>query len=409
MNLYAVMPLGSVLAYGVLLYHATRHPRRRERRAFAFYLGAAGCWSIFSFVLHIDEPLLNRYALAESRFLIVSFTLMVVAYYSFLRVYVDRDPGPGLYLASASVPLMGALAGLGWLPEDAHTESGVLYIEHGWTLYLLAGTSMAMVVHGIYMLARHYRSSLDPMTRTRTTYLLIGVSVLTVGGLTNLNDALVRYPVDHVGNLFNALVISYAIRKYQLLEIRIVIRRGLIYSASSVTLVVAYLLLLFGFHKTFLDLTDNSSLFLAALLALALALLAAPLRSLAEEQVDRLFFRDLHRYRKLILDFSTETSGVLELERLARVTLQTTAGAVQARWAGMLFQDPSSGDYTLQFSEGDLPSHDTVDLRLRREDPILKWFAAERRPIRSETLEVLPAARRYLQKVCKQSGGVPSL
>ena len=122
MTVYSLAPLASILIYGVLLYHALHLRRRRERLAFTYYLAAAGGWNLTSFVLHIDEPFLNRYALVESRLLIVAFILMVVAYYSFLRAYVGRDKGPGLYVAIASVPLLGVLEG----PSSLLREKGLL-------------------------------------------------------------------------------------------------------------------------------------------------------------------------------------------------------------------------------------------------------------------------------------------
>ena len=393
MNLYALVPIASVAVYAVLLHHALALPHKSERRAFIRYLAASCGWSLVSFVLHVDEPLLNRYALIESRLLIVSFILMGVTYYLFLRAYVGRYGGLGSYLPWASIPVMALLAGLGFLPEDARTEHGVLYIEHGWALYVLAAAGSLMVVHGAALLISDYRSAEDAMHRTRTTYLLIGISVLTVAGFTNLNDSLARYPIDHLGSLINALLISYAVHKYRFLEIRFVIRRGLVYSISSATVVAAYLVVLFAFHRAFLGLSGEMTLLLAALLAISLAMLAIPLRSFAEQQVDRLFFSDIYEYRQLMLSFSNQTSGVLDLGRLADVTLQTAVRAVGSRWAGMLFKDPGSGDYTLQFSVGEVPPRGSVDLSFRKDEPLVTWLANEQRAIRTEMIDVLPAAR----------------
>ena len=128
MNIYALIPLLSVLSYIVLTALAMRHPSKVERRAFALYLLAAGIWSFFSFLLHLDEPFLNNFTLTGSRFLIVAFIWMVVTYYYFVQAFVGNKPRVGLWVGAFYVLAVSALAGFGFLPESAYAEGGVLFI-----------------------------------------------------------------------------------------------------------------------------------------------------------------------------------------------------------------------------------------------------------------------------------------
>ena len=396
MTFYAVVPLLSVLSYIVLTTLALRHPSKEERRAFALYLAAAGIWSFFSFLLHLDEPFLNRFTLMGSRFLIVAFIWMVVTYYYFVQAFVGHKPRLGLWVGAFYVLSVSALAGFGFLPESAHTDGGVLFIEHGIFLYFLALMSLTLAGGAAVSLVRHYHALSSEAARSKVIYLLGGLSLVLIGGLTNLNDSLVKYPIDHMANLANAILITYAIGKHRLLDIRLVVRKGLAYSTLTALVTAVYLFALFGIQSTFDSQVQGISLLLAALLAFLTALLFAPLRGYLQERVDSLFFGDSNYYRKLLLSFSSRMSGVLDLRELAQGMLQPAMSLLRPQWAGLMFPDPESGDFRVWFQEGEPDINDDVSpkaLRLRRDSPLLTWLTQEGTALRAEMLEVIPQAR----------------
>ena len=146
MNIYALVPLLSVLAYAVLITLVLRHARRRERRAFGLYLTAAGVWSLISFLLHLDYTFLLEYTLPLFRILLVIFIWMAVTYYYFVRVFVYRPPGLGVYLGIGSVAVVVVLTSLGLLPEDAQTEGGILFTEYGPYFLLMSAFAFAFAM-----------------------------------------------------------------------------------------------------------------------------------------------------------------------------------------------------------------------------------------------------------------------
>ena len=97
-NIYALIPLLNVFAYAALLGLGLRHRYRRERRAFALYLAAAGFWSFVSFLLHLENPFLQQYTLAGSKVIILAAVWMTLTYYYFLRVFVQKLVSREIYL-----------------------------------------------------------------------------------------------------------------------------------------------------------------------------------------------------------------------------------------------------------------------------------------------------------------------
>ena len=393
MNVLALIPLLAVLAYGTLFTLALRNPRRSERRAFTLYLVSAGLWSFLSFLLRLDYPFLQQYTLTGSKVLILSFTWMALAYYHFVQVFVQKPPGREIYLGSGFILIFAVLAGLGELPRDAYSANGILYIDNGPALYpytlFIGGLSVAATV----LLVQYRKRVTTALARTRISYLLGGLAMLSIGGLTNLNDTLVKYPADHVGNLLNAAIISYAILRYRLLDISLVIRRGLAYSLISIAVTAVYLLLLFAAQAVFRSWSAYSSVVVAAGLALAMAVAFAPLRNIAQERVDRLFFRTTYEYRRMLAGFRSNLSSVLDLERLADAILEPLVLALRAKWAALLLPDVDSGDFRARFARRDTPLEESIELRLIRDSPLLTRLAQETEVIHADLIDVLPEAR----------------
>ena len=389
MNIYALIPLLGVFVYAALFSMALRHRHKRERRIFTLYLAAAGIWSFVSFVLHLENSFFLQYTLPGSRVLILMLIWWMLTYYLFIRTFVQKPVGREIYLGSAFILIVALLASLELVPRGAYAENGVLYIDNGAFLYLYAffGASLAGV--SAYLLVQHYKQANTSQARTRITYLMIGLSVLTVTTLTNLSDSLAIYPVDHLGNLANALIISYAILKHQLLDIRVVIQRGLVYTVLSVGITSVYLLVLFGAQALFHS-SGYASLALATVVALAMALIFAPLRNLTQERVDRLLFREMYEYRRMLVNFRNNVSNALDLEQLAYDILDPLTDTLHARWSALLLSDVDSGDFRVRFARQKDTEDRVSGLRLRRSSPLLSLLAHEQGVLHEELLDTYP-------------------
>ena len=221
MNINALIPLLSVLTYVVLIVLALRHPHRRERRAFLLYLTAAGIYSLISFPLFLEEAFLQQHTIMGTKALILAVIWMSVTYYHFIRVFVQKAGGVGVYLGCASLLLVAVLAALDLVPRDAFSAGGKLQIELGPTRYLIGATSLGLVIASYYFLWQHLKQVTSTLVRTRIAYLILGLTVVTLFSTTNLSKTFLSdYPLRNLGNLGNALIISYAILKFQLLDIK---------------------------------------------------------------------------------------------------------------------------------------------------------------------------------------------
>ena len=209
---------------------------------------------------------------------------------------------------------------------------------------------------------------------------------------TNISDTLSRYPIDQLGNLVNATIISYAILKYRLLDIKLVLRRGLAYTVLSIVLTASYLLALYFIQRTW-DLTLQASVVPAGLLALVMALVFIPLRDIAQDRVDRIFYRDTYNYRKMLLEFSRQAASTFSLDELSREMLRLIVTALRASWGAILSPDAVNMELRTDYLESHEGEVVHREVRLRQDNPLVARMSREGRVLMRETIDAVPEWR----------------
>jgi diguanylate cyclase (GGDEF)-like protein/putative nucleotidyltransferase with HDIG domain len=216
-----------------------------------------------------------------------------------------------------------------------------------------------------------------------------GVNVV-FGYITPLMPALAGLPTDHIGNLGNALIISYAILKYQLLDIRFVARRGLSYVTLVASLAGAYIGIMLLEIKFLPEQPLYVVVLVAAAIAVLLLLVSRPLRYLIQERVDRLFHQETYVYRQALLSFSSKMGSILHLDEVANEMLPTICKALRLTHTKLLFQEASSGDFVIHFTYPTAKEGTKDRLRFSADNPLVIWLAKEGKPLHLEQLASIP-------------------
>ena len=104
---------------------------------------------------------------------------------------------------------------------------------------------------GTVYLIQKYRVVADPLERNRVAYLIISVGIDLIFVCTLFFSATSKYPLDHVGNVIVAFIITYAILKYKLFNIKLIARKVTAYALLIVPISGVYAGLLFLGMKLF--------------------------------------------------------------------------------------------------------------------------------------------------------------
>lgn len=386
MNIWAAIPLVTCVFYGILLVFILQQVQRRANKIFAFYIGIAAFWSFSSFMLHLDGVPAEQ-TLLWNQILVVALAWTLIAYYHFVRAYTNQPGGRGVYFGYIVLVLLAGFAFSGNIIEYSYVTDGTLYHELGASLYFLMAFMLTYASFIFFQLIRKYRDSTDPIDRNRTMYLLAGWSVLVMLTLTNAIPSLAGMPLDHMGSLINALIISYAISRFHLLNIRLVARRGL----SYITLVgfivgVAALYIFFGYKY----LTDQPMIFtvsLSTIFVLLLVIAARPLSNLVENNIDRLFYRRNYDSRKALLSFNDKMGNILDLDELAKELLPSVTGTLHISRSELLFQDNKSGDFKVHYAHPKQDKEPEDELSLNPDNPVIAWLDKRNSPLYIEQID----------------------
>ena len=398
MNVYSVILLLTLIIYSTLLVGVWRDTRTKVRRVFSVYVVIAMCWSLSTLLLFIDVLGLNR---LWASLLAVSGISSIIAYYHFISVFVDRKNDIAVKLGYAAVAfILVPLAVLGYLPESVSVDNGVLDISYGKFLYLMTAIGFVFFILSVFTLVHRYRALTDPLSRNRIAYLLGGFGLLMAFSIRNGIPPLATYPIEQIGHLGNALVISYTIMRYKLLDIRLLIRKGLVYSLISVFVTASFLLMLFGVNYFLRGWNTSANLAAIFAMALLMAWLFNPLRVAIQRIVDKMFYGESYDYRQMVLSFAQRMGSVLDLSELAEAMLRPLTKAVGASQASLLLS--SDDDFTSQFADRLVEGEAVTSIKLGKDSPIINWLTREDKPLSRELIDVAPEFKE-LSEVARKS------
>ena len=139
------------------------------------------------------------------------------------------------------------------------------------------------------------------------------------------------------------LAYASAIVRYRLLDVEVIVKRTLVYSAAVAAVVAIYAVLLRGFGRVFSTGDAGYNWILAAVVTVIALLLVPPVKQAIQNALDRAFYRDRYDYRRALVGFARDLNSDLDLNRLAeRLVSRVTETLLVDRMALMLADDTAS-------------------------------------------------------------------
>ena len=182
-----------------------------------------------------------------------------------------------------------------------HYFSGKLY--YSWGIYPKAGlgeivnavvTCSGITACIICLLTRiqKVKRSVSPLEFTRFKYIATALTIFGFGAIDYLPKfGIDIYPIGFLFFLIFAGIISYSIIKHNLMDINIVVRRGLVYSILATLITIIYFTIVFLAENLFRGLIGYKSIPLTLMNVAIFIMLFQPLKNRVQTFVDRFFFK----------------------------------------------------------------------------------------------------------------------
>ena len=365
-----------------------RQSRARLNQAFAWYLGAMTLWQFTALMVSLSRD--PQSALVWYRLMTAGMGGQFIFYLYFVLVFLGKDRYRGLVyggwvvsallLASSATDLV-----IRGMAEESH--SGLPVPTFGPLVPAVGVIACACLGYSAHCLIQAYRTSRSDVSRNRIRYLLIGMGVSALGSVSNLAPVLQGYPVDVAANVLNALVMAYAILRYQLLDVRVVIRKGLLYSVPTAIIGAGYFLTVFVAVTIFHLVTEYQILLVSLLVAVVAAVAMQPLRDRVQSGIDRLFFRERYDASQMLQRLSGAAASILDLDRLTGLILDEVTSTIHIERAAFFLRDERSGALHLAAQRG----LDALgDAQLVEGNPALEWLASHDGVLSRYEIEMAP-------------------
>ncbi len=388
MTVYVVLPLVQAFCCVVLAAVVMRgHFRSSSHRLFSLVLLSLAGWGLVIFGMRASPDIES--ALLWERWLMPLGAFMAVLFYHFSVVHasgkIRKRLITFLYLICfILIPLAVTrlfITGMQIKPYGyAPVFTPAAYI---WMLFALGiGVSAAL------NFLRILRTSSYPEERNQAAYIIIGVVLVVIGGLFDVLPlfGLPLYPGMVIGIFLFCLLTTVAIVKYNLLDIRIILRKSTIYILTSAIIAVP----VFGLFFLITRLLYESPLapWFYLLIVIVLAFFVPALWGLVQRRVDRWFYRDRYDYLKALETFSWHTQSLSDFNEVCRTTVKMVAGALRASNV-YLFQPLSkSGDFRVVCSVDE--TADASNLVFRAKSTLLRWLQASEGLLRYQDISLIP-------------------
>ncbi|MBN2393953.1 MAG: GAF domain-containing protein [Anaerolineae bacterium] len=315
-------------------------------------------------------------------------TVQAIIYFIFVRTFLRLSPlHKGvqviIFIWLAVVILSAALYPDFYFMDIYHYEATALFVPEitFWGTVLLLPTVLLWSLT-VFYLGKNYRDARSPLQRVRIQYLLLSILIVWGGLLANVWPTFRPYPIDVAANIVGAFLIAYAILRYQLLDISIVIRKSLSYVVSVIFFGTGYFATILVSTRFFQHLTVLQIFLLSLAMAILSVILSRPVVNRVHLLIDQTFFHEEYSSTLMLQRLSRTVTSVLDLEELIGMILDDLTRTLHIRWAVFFLEQ--EGTLSLFVHKG----LDSVpDMDLCHDDPIVSWLTTHKTIMAMDTLD----------------------
>jgi PAS domain S-box-containing protein len=116
---------------------------------------------------------------------------------------------------------------------------------------------------------------------------------------------------------FIPLAFASAIVRYRLMDVEVILKRLLVYTAVLAAIAVIYVVILRTSGGQLMQNEDEHRWLIAFLATVIVLLLAKPVKDAVQSAIDRAFYRDRYDYRRALVAIARDLNGDLDLTRLS--------------------------------------------------------------------------------------------
>lgn len=310
--------------------------------SFAFFIAL---WSLVLSIFRLESDL-GR-AIWWMKLTYVSATLIGCSFWYFASKFPKKEELNLKYKLGVFIPtiiIVILLLAPGFLVKDVFlTPWGKEVILSKSHLALFTIYFVFFFFGGLYIIWKKCRIA-SGVLRRQLLYILF--SVLIAGSLGVLFNLIFPWMQNHrfiwIGPIFTAAIVVcvvYAILKYRLMDIRLIIKRSILYIVLIGIITILFTSLMYIVISYFDTEFSGSALILIIITSLAFIFGLDPLKKSIQRFLDRTFPKGIIDFSAHLDHFRERTIGVVEIEALTERVLQEVKNIVPVQDVALLVKD----------------------------------------------------------------------
>jgi len=344
----------AVLNLWIGLYVLRKNPKAPLNRSFALTAVAIALWSGALAYRHLDSEsyqTATRFAFAAASLVplgVIAFVdafLATEARYPRLKISVLTFVGVGFSVLSFSP----------WMVKGVRSDTHGMQATYGVLHPIFAVYFLVSFAYVAKSLVNKHRVATG-LARVQLRQMFLAFVVPAVlATLTNLLVPLLfgTSAYSSLGPLFTLImlvVIGHAIIRHRLMDIRVVIRRSVVYLAVTISSAWLFVTLLLSSNILLPD--SHTFSIREIILALIVAALFHPVKIQAQRLFDRYLYRDPYDYARTLREASRGLTATIDLKTLLAHVANVLASTLHPETIAIYLVDPDDQEFLLAWSSG---------------------------------------------------------
>ncbi len=390
MSTYLLIPIiAMIFCLGLLIVLMVSGKRHIARRPFAFFLVFMAFWGFSIFMMRLSPDM--KSALLWEKIVFMAILSASLFFYWFTISFTGRRPKKYFLY-----PLMTAYIATLVLIPTGLVVSDMQMMWYGkapvigplFPLYVLC--AYVPLVRSAMLLISHGRKTRVFDEKVRDQYVLAGIIAMFTGATTDYLPVLgiSMYPLGIIGNILFCVIATMGMLRHNLLEMRVVLRKGITFSLTSLLLFGGFGSLIYLLSYFLHDFMSPISITLTMVAVFCAAFIFQPVFSRLQKTVDRWFFRERYDHIQTLKRFTLETKGDLDLEQISSSLVDVVSNGMQSRGVYLLLPSPATGHYSTYAFSG---QKSRGKLYFPANSPLVTTMQQQNKVIDNLEMEVIPS------------------
>jgi signal transduction histidine kinase len=301
-----------ILTFILLIYGRSKLHRIWTLLNIAVLVWGVGCFLAGRASSPVDA--LNSWRIAISGGLFIG-----VFFYHMVYIFSEtRKKGELITVYAVGVCFFLLTVATEYTLTNWHLVFDAIYYPGATVLYGgMVASWVVNVYFGLMVLNKTRRDS-KGIKRIQAKYLLLAFLIGFIGGGPTLIPAfhLNIYPIGNFGIPVYTFIVTYAILRHRLMDIHLVIKKGMVYSLSAGIMASLFVILVLTMTEYVENVAGLTSHAITIIPALTIAVLFNPLKNSLQKIIDNTFYKRTYNYFDVIRDISRKLTTMFEMNTI---------------------------------------------------------------------------------------------